>query len=145
MPVKHAQITINDVEYDLHLARIEGTSLGTEDHGVFTASLHLLYGSGGSGQSAGGYVLDSREVEGDYSNYTRRGTGYGHDFIMQMINTVGVDTWEDVKGKTIYVLKAIDDDWGRILGIANLYDPEQKNLVFEDHKMEFFSKWPEGR
>ena len=137
-----ARITLNDTEYEMHVAKIESTSLGNGDRGIMIVWLHLDYGS--SQQGAGGIVLDERTSD-DSGNCERAGTAYGLDFIMQVLAVTGADDWERVKGKTIYALKNVGDSWGYVQGIANLYDPERKNFVFEDHKKEFFAKWPEGR
>lgn len=101
-------------------ALINDTLLGYEDHGIFTFILHLDYG--GSGQGAGMYTLDS------YDKVLKRrvGKGYSLDLIMQILNIVGVRSWEELKGKHIRVRA----DFGKVYAIGNLLKEEW--LVFED-------------
>lgn len=76
-------------------AKIRSTTLGREDHGIFTAFLNLDYGS--SGQSFGGYALDEwcgpRSAEG-----RRVGTAYGMEFIAEILRTLEVESWEKLPG-----------------------------------------------
>lgn len=66
-------------------ATIERTMIGIEDHGILTCMLHLDYG--GSGQGFGGYEI----------------TLNAGQWIQKIIETVGVEKWEDLKGKHIRV------------------------------------------
>jgi hypothetical protein len=81
------------------LAKIERTHLGFEDHGILTGSLHVNYG--GAGQGIGGYSIAT--VAGDY--------------IKRTLEACGVRTWEELRGRTIYVLT---DSNRRVVGIENL-------------------------
>lgn len=67
-------------------AIIESTMLGYEDHGILTYFLHLNYG--GSGQGFGGYKL---------------GAEYTTKVIEGILKAVGVEKWEDLKGKHVRV------------------------------------------
>ena len=78
-------------ELQREVGRIQSTSLGFEDHGIFTFVLHMDYG--GAGQGVGGYYL--KETAGE--------------FIPAILKAVGVNTWEELKGRTIFVLFAPDD------------------------------------
>lgn len=78
-------------------ATITGTLLGYEDHGILTFFLYLDYG--GSGQGAGGYSLD----EYDKVLKKRVGAKEGLDLIIEILNVVGVRSWEELKGKHIRV------------------------------------------
>jgi hypothetical protein len=69
---------------EIRNAKIAGTTLGFEDHGIFTCFLHLEYGSGNIGQSFGGYFLESHPK-----------------MIQSILKTVGVNSWENLKGKYI--------------------------------------------
>ena len=84
-------------------AKIVGTMLGLEDHGIFTYMIDLDYG-GSSGQGFGGYSLG-----GEYTNKV----------ILGIMKTVGVETWEKLRGN--YVRVEIGDD-GRIRRIGNLLE-----------------------
>ena len=65
-------------------AVIKNVKLGFEDHGILTAYITLDYGS--LNQAFGGYGL---------------GGPCASVFIQQVLETVGVDNWEDLKGKPI--------------------------------------------
>ncbi len=81
-------------------ARIESTHLGMEDHGFFTFYLMLDYG--GSGQGAGGYCLD---IWNDDENSKGDANQLAKSFLIikEIMKTVGVEKWEDLKGKHIRV------------------------------------------
>lgn len=88
-------------------ATIKDTMLGFEGHGILTAMITLDYG--GSCQGYGGYRMD----------------GGNDDFlaksIIGILNVVGVDSWESLKGKHIRVEK--EDSWnGKILRIGNFLE-----------------------
>lgn len=78
-------------------ALIVSTQLGKEDHGLFTFSIAVEYDS--SGQSFGNYSLD------DWSEKEKKriGTRWGLELLMNILETVGVDNWEDLKGQYIRV------------------------------------------
>jgi len=88
-------------------AKITATKLGY-DGGVLTCWLTLEWGS--SGQGFGGYRLD-----GDAT------TNYGVEFVKEILDAVGVNSWEDLVGKYVRMrgtnarVEAIghitDDDW----------------------------------
>jgi hypothetical protein len=99
-------------------ALIRSTFLGFEDHGIFTFSIGLDYG--GSGQSAGGYALDSRNKE----TQKKQGYAYAIDLISEILNVVGVDTWEDLKGKNIRVMATYD----KVIAIGNLLNDKWLNF-----------------
>ena len=83
-------------EIETKNARIKGTHLGQEDHGIFTALLHLDYD--GAGQSFGGYALDKPDKESG-----RLGTEFGCQFIMEVLDTLEVEAWEKLPGTPIRV------------------------------------------
>lgn len=102
-------------------ARIDKTSLGWEDHGILTAYLHCSWAGGGI--SVGGFCLDSSTGAPDYS---RRGTAYGLDHLMRIMETVGVTGWEKLPGQQVIVLFETEpggSTWGmQAAGIAALID-----------------------
>jgi len=79
-------------------ATIEKTFLGYEDHGIFTFMLSVNYGSG-MHQGIGNISLDSYDKEQE----KRVPTSLAGIFISEIIRTVGVDSWEKMKGKHIRV------------------------------------------
>ena len=117
------------------LARIECTSLGYEDHGVFLWWLHVDYT--GSGQGIGGYVLDEPIKDDTGKFFKRCGTAYGMDVIIRVLKVVGVVEWEDLKGCRVYVLKEKYDDWGFGVGLAIVNEPTRNYFLFKQHAAEW--------
>ncbi len=74
-------------EPEIMNAIITRTMLGNEDHGILTLFLFLDFD--GSTQGFGGY--DIRQNAGTW--------------IKRILEVVGVDNWDDLKGKTIRVKK----------------------------------------
>lgn len=110
-----------------HVATIESTFLGYEHHGIFTAGLHLKWDS--SGVKFGDYCLD--DVPGD--DEKRHGTAFGMDHIIEIMRTVGVGTWEALKGKRVIVLFDTESGWGSMVqGIANI-DDDDRVFIPKDH------------
>jgi hypothetical protein len=123
----------DDKVYTLTNAVIDGTMLGVEDHGIFTGYIYFTFG--GSAQGAGGRFLDTRNEDKD----RREGTAYGMQWIMDICKTVGVSNWEDLKGKRVYILHDAANPYGMIEGIANISDPENRNMIFDHHAKEFLT------
>ena len=75
--------------------RITDTMLGYEDHGILTCYLYLE----GDGWSVGfgGYGLDQY----DEKQNLRYSTSIGLQAITEILNTLEVRTWEELKGKYI--------------------------------------------
>lgn len=90
---------------EIRNAVIMAVSLGRKDQAGFTANLYLDYG--GVEQMFGGITLDKYEEperdKGDQPRGARVGTEYGMNFIIKILETVGVKTWEDLVGKSIRV------------------------------------------
>ena len=97
--------------------RIESTMLGYEDHGILTCWLNLTFS--GSGQGFGGYGLDSPPAERK-AGFHRRPSVVAGFWIARILKTIGVEKWEDLKGK--YVRVARPDEWGLIEGIGHITD-----------------------
>lgn len=82
-------------------AKITGTMLGYEDHGILSCFLYLQYEH--SNQGFGGHSLDKPMfIDGKFSH--REGTAYGMIYIGRILNIVGVNKWEDLKGQYIRVM-----------------------------------------
>ena len=116
------------------IAKIENASLGREDHGILTAFLHVSYG--GSGQGIGGYCLDEPIRDADGKFVGRRGTAYGMEWIKRCIDACGVDTWEQIKGRTILVYFDSDEWSARPIGIGPLPTERGKPFMFATLKDE---------
>lgn len=84
---------------EINNARITKTSLDIER--FLTVWLHLDYG--GSGQAFGGWVL---------------GGEWGCQFLCKLMETVGVERWEDLPGKHIRA----EHDWGKVYAIGHIIE-----------------------
>lgn len=87
-------------------AKIVSVMLGYEDHGILTCFLMLE--KAGSSQGFGGYRLDAPK---DATSVL------GSFWIKRILDTVGVRTWEELKGAHIRV---IGEDYGDIVGIGHI-------------------------
>ena len=103
--------------------KIRDTMLGIEDHGIMTCWLSLDFSS--AGQGFGGYAMDSfsREQKG------RIGDGKSIMAIRKILETVGVEKWEDLKGKYVRVKRSTA--FGKIDAIGHIV--EEKWFSFEEH------------
>lgn len=79
-------------------ARVISTMLGREHHGIPTCWVTLNYGDG-TGQGFGGYDLRH----------------YGYAMVQGIIDAVGAETWESLKGMNVRVRS----DESRILAIGH--------------------------
>lgn len=85
-------------------ARIIGTKLGREDHGILTFSIFVetdCYNVG-----IGNYALDEYDKENDCRKYSAKSI----EAISKVLETVGVSNWEDLKGEYIRI---VDEGWGK--------------------------------
>jgi hypothetical protein len=120
------------ISYNGYIATIDSTMLGFEDHGILTAFLHLSWPGGGIG--VGGYSYDTFSKRED----RRIGTGFGTDQIIRILQTVGVSTWEALKGRQVVVLFN-GSAWGSVAaGIAHI--SEDRVLILQDHSTEFLRR-----
>lgn len=112
LTVKPAVTTIDGVDYEMELATIGFTSLGRQDHGVFTFLLDLNFG--GSGQGAGNMFLGDPEYFGKA--------------VQSVLDFFACD-WEHIKGRRVFALK-------------ENHDAIVKGLVSEDRtRWMLFSDW----
>lgn len=112
------------------LAKITATSLGYEDHGILTAQVFVDYG--GSSQGIGGYCFDEPIRDDDGAFVCRRGTAYGMEWIARFMRACGVDTWERLVGRTIYVLKDSDGWNARVVGVENLPTERGERFIYSE-------------
>lgn len=117
----------NGKTYMGYNAIIKSTSLGWEDHGILTAYLHCEWP--GAGVGVGGFGLDEFDERGK----PRKGTAYGLDHIMRLLETVGVNSWEKLPGKNVIVLFAGTGGFAgsSSVGIANATD--DKVFILKEH------------
>ena len=89
-------------QMEIKNAKIESTMLGIEDHGIMTCYLYLDYGDSGH-QGFGGYGLDEPKKDKNDEFVGRVGSAWGMQFIMKILDVVGVEKWEDLPGKYVRV------------------------------------------
>lgn len=78
-------------------AVIKDTMLGWEDHGIFTCMLYL--GGDSWSQGYGGFMLDTW----DRDQGKRVATKVGLQAIMDLLKTLEVSRWEDLKGQYVRI------------------------------------------
>lgn len=99
-------------------AKINSTTLGTGDTGLFMFWLGLEYGS--LHQAFCGIRLDNPPKERK-PGARREPTAYGMDCIVRILEVVGVENWEQLKGK--YVRADVQD--GLVKGLINILDDDK--------------------
>ena len=72
--------------------KITSTMLGYEDHSILTCWLQLE--GDGCGVGFGGYALDTY----DKAKEKRVALGIGFDAIIEILNTLGLRSWEELPG-----------------------------------------------
>ena len=129
-----------------HIAKIEQTSLGWEDHGILSAQIWVTYGS--SGQGIGGYAFDATLQrdggvylinESRVSSATwigRVGCAYGMEWIARFMRACGVESWENLVGRTIVVLKDGDDYNASVVGVKPLPTEKGEQFIYADLRSE---------
>jgi len=107
-------------------ARITDTKLGREDHGIMTFMIFVEFC--GCACGIGGYALDEYDRETQKRVYSAKSM----EAISKILETVGVDNWEDLEGKYVRVK---DNGWGSTVDeIGNLMEEKWFNI------REFFSQ-----
>lgn len=120
------------VDYPAEVMTIKSTSLGLQHHGIWDLNLHCE--GDGTGISVGGYCLDNIPAADPFGEDERRGTAFGMDQIMEIVKTVGVERWEQLPGKRIYVLfdPSRSGGWGGMsIGLANV--DTGRALILKEH------------
>lgn len=134
------QIEIDGKTYAAELATIKRTTLGDNDHGIFTAGISCEWRAGGI-DPTGAYALDNPLwSEGKGKFLGRVGTGAGMDFISRIMEVVGASSWEKIPGKRVWVLfpDRASNLGSQASGIASV--DSDKYLIFEDFWADAFSK-----
>lgn len=106
-------------------ARIKDTFLGIEDHGIFTAFVHVEWQ--GSGCGFGGYSFGGSDPS--------IASGYGSAFIQNVLNIADVQSWEELKGKFIRI--EVDDRMIKRIGHLmkdEWFDPKELGEKFRNLK-----------
>lgn len=103
-------------------AIIESTMLGRESHGILT--FYISIKSGSTCCSVGGYALDQYDRKTEKRVFSPKSMGV----ISEILNVVGVNSWEDLPGKYI---RFESDGWGStVTKIGNIMD--DKWVDFEE-------------
>ena len=101
-------------------AQIESTMLGREDHGIFTFMIYIRFD--GCGCGVGGYALDAYDKQLNKRVFSTKSL----EAVSKILDVVGVDKWEDLKGKYIRIK---DNGWGSTIDeIGNLMENKWFNL-----------------
>lgn len=85
--------------YEKLVAKIMSTSLGFEDHGILTAMLQVEYGH--MSQCVGGFAMSNVNVPPDELAVS---TPRAADFIIGVLNACGVRRWEQLTGRTVFMI-----------------------------------------
>lgn len=107
-------------------AKITNVSLSMADHGCLTFWITLS--GGGWGVSVGGYAIG----RGYLGANNFEGSAAGLEAMMRIMDVVGVEKWEDLKGK--YIRIKSEGWWSTIHTIGNVLEDEWFDLkkFFED-------------
>ena len=114
-------------------AKITSTKITMEDHGCLTFFIGLE--GAGWGCGFGGYCI-GHGCLGDKPEEFTAENGGGLVAMMRIMDTVGVEKWEDLKGK--YVRVVLSEWGGKVTKIGNLIE----NKWFDID--EFFRTYKEG-
>ena len=105
---------------EIRNAKITSTKLGREDHGIMTFMIFIEFA--GCGCGVGGYALDMLGRKSNERMFSTKGL----EAISEILDVVGVDNWEDLKGKYIRIK---DNGWGSTVDeIGNLMEEKWFNL-----------------
>lgn len=98
--------------YKIENALIEKVDLSMADHGCFTLAMTL--DGGGWGVVYGGYCLGKGYLgaEDDFFD----GSAAGMEYLMRIMDTVGVERFQDLKGKYVRVATKGWGDQVKIIG-----------------------------
>lgn len=112
-------------DYRAEIGKVTRTFLGIEDHGILTFSIQMDFGPGGQ-QGVGGFQLDEHFPGSPI--HSRRGLASGMEFVRRLLLAFGVRSWEQVAGRTVYVLF----DGRRPVGIRPLPTETGTELLFAE-------------
>lgn len=100
---------------EIRNAKITDTSITMGDHGCLT--FRIMLESGAIGVSYGGYCIGHGFLGSDTFSADN---GSGLVAMMRIMDVVGVESWEDLKGKYV---RFVDDDWNSpISKIGNIIE-----------------------
>ena len=95
--IHYTQDKLTDLGYRIKNALITQVDLSMADHGCFT--LEMTLDGGGWGVVYGGYCLGKGFIGADEFE----GSAVGMEYLMRIMDTVGVEKFQDLKGKYVRV------------------------------------------
>lgn len=96
---KYTQEQLTEAGYSIENALITNVDLSMADHGCLTLAM-TLEGSGW-GVVYGGYCLGKGYLDADDDFFD--GSAAGMEYLMRIMDTVGVEKFQDLKGKYIRI------------------------------------------
>ena len=117
------------------LACIKSASLEIQEREILNFWIHVDYENGFS-QGIGGLSLDAY----DKAKGTRIGTAYGCEMIRQLLLTLNVNDFSEMRGKDIWVLTEGSNLNIKPIGIQTLRADGGKQIIFNDILEQFKSK-----
>lgn len=118
------------MSFNILNAKIESASITMADHGCLT--WYITLAASGWGVSIGGYVIG----HGYLGAKEFKGSEKGTESLMQVMNTVGVENWEDLPGKYVRVYS---EGWGsQITKFGNIIEDKWFDCreFFSDKELE---------
>lgn len=103
------------------IGKIVSTFLGANEdsRGILTATLVVEHGGSIGTSNVGGYNLGSRN------------TAFGMQFVRHLLRAAGAESWEQLVGRTVFVIRE-GDEWGRAIGIENLPTEPGERFIFSE-------------
>ena len=96
---KYTQEQLMEAGYTIENALIESVDLSMADHGCLTLAMTLK--GGGWGVVYGGYCLGKGYLGADDNFFS--GSASGMEYLMRIMDTVGVERFQNLKGKYVRV------------------------------------------
>lgn len=112
--IKYTQDKLEVAGYRIENALIENVDLSMADHGCLTLAMTLS--GGGWGVVYGGYCLGKGYLGASDDFF--EGSAAGMEYLMRIMDTVGVEKFQDLKGK--YVRVAVKGWGGSVKIIGNI-------------------------
>ena len=103
---------LTEAGYTIENALIEKVDLSMADHGCLTLAMTL--DGGGWGVTYGGYCLGKGYLGADDDFFS--GSAAGMEYLMRIMDTVGVERFQDLKGKYVRVATKGWGDQVKIIG-----------------------------
>lgn len=123
-------ITYGDTTYQAEVATIKRTHVGYEDHNIPSFDIEFAGPSWGQ-------CLGARGIERNDGVILK---GLALTFMFDVIDTVGVRSWEQLPGRQVLVLRDSTGRSGMITGIANLVE-ENKILILDTLIDDWMDRW----